>query len=225
MIIVRKKKAIIADVFENDNRLKCYDEKDALFARDRNNVRLKHAPPPFYSISGVMSVNKPIGKHDPKNPKVITDAFLDSKRVKYEDLWCNRLDQRDIAELLNHPWPAQKELEATRKTLKPVQNTTHTVKSADYSIQQAAPAKTKKLPPVGPKMAQAETAPVAPKTPSKTLKQGFSDAEKAFEAQVGKSQPKQAKPKSWESDRSLGRLADLAENLGMAEDDGPDFGP
>lgn len=219
-----KKRAMIADVLPDNDGLKCYDEKDALFARDRNNVRLKHAPPPFYSISGVMSVNKPIGKHDPKNPKVITDAFLESKRVKFEDLWYNRLDQRDIAELLNHPWPAQKELEVTRKTLQPVQNTMHAVESADYGVSQAAPAKTKKLPPIGPKTVQAEATPVAPQTPPKTLKQGFSDAEKAVEAQVGKSQPKQAKPKSWESDRSLGRLADLAENLGMAEEDGPDFG-
>lgn len=220
-----KKKAIIADVFENDNRLKCYDEKDALPTRDRDNVRLKHAPPPFRRISGTIPADKPFGVHDPKHPTIIDDAFLDSKRVKYEDLWCNRLDQRDIAELLNHPWPAQKELEATRKTLQPVPDTTHTVKSADYGISQAAPVKSKKLPPISPKTAQAETAPAAPKTPSKTLKQRFSDVEKAVEAQAGKSQPGQAKPKSCESDRPIGRLANLAENFGIAEDDGPDFGP
>lgn len=217
-----KKRAMIANVFISDGKLKCYDEQGASYEQDRNNVRLKHAPPPFHTICRFDQVDKPIGTHDPQHPTIIDDNFLEVNKVGFEDVWYRRLNKQDIAELLNHPWPEQKELEATRKTLQPIQST-HAVQSAGYSIPQMPSVKTKKLPPVGPKTVQAEAAPAAPKTPSKTLKQGFSDVDTAVEAQASRSQPKQAKPKSWSSDRPLGRLADLAENLSMTEEDGPDF--
>lgn len=53
----------------------------------------------------------------------------------------------------------------------------------------------------------------------------FSDAENAVETQASKSSPGQVKPKPRESDRPLGRLADLAENLGSVPDFGKPEGP
>lgn len=214
---------------------KCYNDVGIVKGDANYLVRMKDCPPPFSDVCQDSALGQCYVLANPKCAIGFSDKQLLASHAALVDDG-KRLSKRDfqaIFDCAKHGTP-EKQLSgpvssgmekkpALPDMGRPVQNTTYMVKSTDRDASQAAPVKTKKLPPIGPKTVQTETAPAAPKTPSKTLKQGFSDAEKAVEAQVGKSQPKQAKPKSWESDRSLGRLADLAENLGIAEDDGPDF--
>lgn len=41
---------VIVDVDYKDNFVRCYDEVEANYERDRNNVQLKHCPPPFTKV-------------------------------------------------------------------------------------------------------------------------------------------------------------------------------
>lgn len=215
---------------------RCYNDVGIVKGDVNYLVRLKDCPPPFSGACEDSPFGQCCAYADLKHPITLSDRQLCVMCARLSD-GGKKLSKRDfqaIFDCAKHGTP-EKQLSGpassgTEKKPappdmgKPVQNTTYMVKSTDRGISKAAPAEAKKLPPVGPKTVQAETAPAAPKPPSKTLKQGFSDVETAVEAQASRSQPRQAKSKSWSSARPLGRLADLAENLGMMEDDGPDFG-
>lgn len=51
IVDVDEKSVGIVDVDYKDNFVRCYDEVGANYERDRNNVQLKHCPPPFTKVS------------------------------------------------------------------------------------------------------------------------------------------------------------------------------
>ena len=204
-IVVKKDGSIrVAPVSPLKSGDKCYNDVGIVKGDANYLVRMKDCPPPFSDVCQDSALGQCYVLANPKCAIGFSDKQLSASHAALVDDG-KRLSKRDfqaIFDCAKHGTP-EKQLSG------PVSSETEK----------------KPAPPVGPKTVQAEAAPAAPKPPSKTLKQGFSDVQTAVEAHIGKSQPKQAKPKSWEADRPLGRLADLAENLGMMEDDGPDFGP
>ena len=61
---------VIVDVDYKDDLVRCYDEIGANYERDRNNVQLKHCPPPFTKVSrGVPG--KVYAMADMENPVIL----------------------------------------------------------------------------------------------------------------------------------------------------------
>lgn len=61
---------VIVDVDYKDDLVRCYDEVGANYERDRNNVQLKHCPPPFTKVSrGVPG--KVYAMADMENPVIL----------------------------------------------------------------------------------------------------------------------------------------------------------
>lgn len=103
--------ANIAMVYQDRGLAPCFDEPHAKYELHRNNVRLKHAPPPFWRLD--CPAGRPIAQYDPDHPKTIDDGFLATNSVSYEDPDRALLDGRDVHTLRHHPWPEQYEKEKT----------------------------------------------------------------------------------------------------------------
>ena len=66
---------VIVDVDYKDDLVRCYDEIGANYERDRNNVQLKHCPPPFTKVSrGVPG--KVYAMADMENPVILQKSYL-----------------------------------------------------------------------------------------------------------------------------------------------------
>lgn len=66
---------VIVDVDYKDDWVRCYDEVGANYERDRNNVQLKHCPPPFTKVSrGVPG--KVYARADMENPVILQKSHL-----------------------------------------------------------------------------------------------------------------------------------------------------
>ena len=66
---------VIVDVDYKDDWVRCYDEVGANYERDRNNVQLKHCPPPFTKVSrGVPG--KVYARADMENPVILQKSYL-----------------------------------------------------------------------------------------------------------------------------------------------------
>lgn len=104
-----KSSANIAMVYQDRGLAPCFDEPHAKYELHRNNVRLKHAPPPFGRLN--CPVGRPIAQYDPDHPKAIDDGFFEANAVGYEDPDRALLDGRDVHTLRCHPWPEQYEKE------------------------------------------------------------------------------------------------------------------
>ena len=66
---------VIVDVDYKDDLVRCYDEIGANYERDRNNVQLKHCPPPFTKVSrGVPG--KVYAMADMENPVILQTSYL-----------------------------------------------------------------------------------------------------------------------------------------------------
>lgn len=86
---------------------KCYDEPGARYPEDKDNVRLKDCPPPFKQLSrgvdgGVYALA------DINNPIVFTKEQCEKYHVPVLDKG-EKISQRDMDEIFNHPWDEQKQ--------------------------------------------------------------------------------------------------------------------
>lgn len=106
---IRNGVAEIAPVFACDDGVKCYDDPDADRINDKDNVRLKDCPPPFSLLC--LSAD---------NGSCFVDASDRARLnwpVDYLRQIADRIDagflvsDRDIAEIYDHPFPAQMEKE------------------------------------------------------------------------------------------------------------------
>ncbi|MBU5446324.1 hypothetical protein [Blautia sp. MSJ-36] len=86
---------------------KCYDELGARYPEDKDNVRLKDCPPPFKQLSrgvdgGVYALA------DINNPIVFTKEQCIKYHVTVLDKG-EKISDRDMNEIFNHPWDEQKQ--------------------------------------------------------------------------------------------------------------------
>ena len=90
-----------------DKYVKCYDELGAKYPEDKDNVRLKDCPPPFERLSsseqgGVYALA------DIDNPIIFTKEQCIKYHVTVLDKG-EKISQRDMDEIFNHPWDEQKQ--------------------------------------------------------------------------------------------------------------------
>ena len=75
IVDVDEKSVGIVDVDYKDDLVRCYDEVGANYEMDRNNVQLKHCPPPFTKVSrGVPG--KVYARADMENPVILQKSHL-----------------------------------------------------------------------------------------------------------------------------------------------------
>lgn len=94
---------------------KCYDDIGAEYDKHKDNVRLKHCPPPFSEMlrgctRGIYAVA------DVKHPKKFTEEQCREFHVTVIDDGVTISDE-DMQEILNHPWPHQLEKEKRYRPL------------------------------------------------------------------------------------------------------------
>ncbi len=88
---------------------KCYDELGAKYPGDKDNVRLKDCPPPFMRLSrGVEGGVYALADID--NPIIFTKEQCEKYHVTILDRG-EKISQRDMDEIFNHPWIDQKQKE------------------------------------------------------------------------------------------------------------------
>ena len=102
-------------VYDNSYTQQAYDELEAKYDTDKDNLRLKSCPPPFSDISyNGFSDNKgkPIAIADMNNIKHISIEMFEFGSCKILDNGV-QISYEDMAKVKNHPWPRQKEIEKT----------------------------------------------------------------------------------------------------------------
>lgn len=104
---IRDKSIVFVEVLRADKYVHCYDELGAKYPDDKDNVRLKDCPPPFMQLSrseqgGVYALA------DINNPIVFTKEQCEKYHVTVLDKG-EKISQRDMDEIFNHPWDEQKQ--------------------------------------------------------------------------------------------------------------------
>ena len=113
IVDVDEKSVGIVDVDYKDNFVRCYDEVGANYERDRNNVQLKHCPPPFTKISrGVPG--RVYAMADMKNPVILQKSHLPAYSLQILERG-TKVPNADMKKIFNHPWEDQLQKQKTMR--------------------------------------------------------------------------------------------------------------
>ncbi len=106
---------VIVDVDYKDDLVRCYDEVGANYERDRNNVQLKHCPPPFTKVSrGVPG--KVYAMADMENPVILQKSYLSAYSLQILERG-TKVPNADMKKIFNHPWEDQLQKLQKQKTI------------------------------------------------------------------------------------------------------------
>lgn len=92
---------------------KCYDDPGATWENDRNRVRLKDCPPPFTSVCQGSIYGKCYADADLSRLTVLDGRRLSLLDVEIVDNG-EKVSERDMEEILCHPWHGVPEKELVR---------------------------------------------------------------------------------------------------------------
>lgn len=117
IVDVDEKSVGIVDVDYKDDLVRCYDEVGANYERDRNNIQLKHCPPPFTKVSrGVPG--KVYARADMENPVILQKSYLSAYSLQILERG-TKVPNADMKKIFNHPWEdqlqKQKEIRSKRR--------------------------------------------------------------------------------------------------------------
>lgn len=112
-VIVDEKSVGIVDVDYKDDWVRCYDEVGANYERDRNNVQLKHCPPPFTKVSrGVPG--KVYARADMENPVILQKSHLPAYSLQILERG-TKVPNADMKKIFDHPWEDQLQKQKTMR--------------------------------------------------------------------------------------------------------------
>lgn len=104
---------VIVDVDYKDDLVRCYDEVGANYERDRNNVQLKHCPPPFTKVSrGVPG--KVYARADMENPVILQKSHLPAYSLQILERG-TKVPNADMKKIFDHPWEDQLQKQKTMR--------------------------------------------------------------------------------------------------------------
>lgn len=104
---------VIVDVDYKDDLVRCYDEIGANYERDRNNVQLKHCPPPFTKVSrGVPG--KVYARADMENPVILQKSHLPAYSLQILERG-TKVPNADMKKIFDHPWEDQLQKQKTMR--------------------------------------------------------------------------------------------------------------
>lgn len=113
IVDVDEKSVGIVDVDYKDNFVRCYDEVGANYERDRNNVQLKHCPPPFTKVSrGVPG--RVYAMADMENPVILQKNQLPAYVLQILERG-TKVPNADMKKILEHPWEDQLQKQKTMR--------------------------------------------------------------------------------------------------------------
>ena len=113
IVDVDEKSVGIVDVDYKDNFVRCYDEVGANYERDRNNVQLKHCPPPFTKISrGVPG--RVYAMADMENPVILQKSHLSAYSLQILERG-TKVPNADMKKIFEHPWEDQLQKQKTMR--------------------------------------------------------------------------------------------------------------
>lgn len=103
-------KALVAPVFPTDMHTKCYNEKGAMYERDKDNVLLRYSTE-LCEDTHRRSIRGCFAVADNEHPVSLTQTFFDKNCV--DNMKGILVDERDAEKLDHHPWPEQLQKEKT----------------------------------------------------------------------------------------------------------------
>lgn len=113
IVEVDEKSVGIVDVDYKDNFVRCYDEVGANYERDRNNVQLKHCPPPFTKVSrGVPG--RVYAMADMENPVILQKSHLPAYSLQILERG-TKVPNADMKKIFDHPWEDQLQKQKTMR--------------------------------------------------------------------------------------------------------------
>lgn len=113
IVDVDEKSVGIVDVDYKDDLVRCYDEVGANYERDRNNVQLKHCPPPFTKVSrGVPG--KVYARADMENPVILQKSHLPAYSLQILERG-TKVPNADMKKIFDHPWEDQLQKQKTMR--------------------------------------------------------------------------------------------------------------
>lgn len=113
IVDVDEKSVGIVDVDYKDDLVRCYDEIGANYERDRNNVQLKHCPPPFIKVSrGVPG--KVYARADMENPVILQKSHLPAYSLQILERG-TKVPNADMKKIFDHPWEDQLQKQKTMR--------------------------------------------------------------------------------------------------------------
>ena len=113
IVDVDEKSVGIVDVDYKDDLVRCYDEVGANYEMDRNNVQLKHCPPPFTKVSrGVPG--KVYAMADMENPVILQKSHLPAYSLQILERG-TKVPNVDMKKIFDHPWEDQLQKQKTMR--------------------------------------------------------------------------------------------------------------
>lgn len=113
IVDVDEKSVGIVDVDYKDDWVRCYDEVGANYEWDRNNVQLKHCPPPFTKVSrGVPG--KVYARADMENPVILQKSHLPAYSLQILERG-TKVPNADMKKIFDHPWEDQLQKQKTMR--------------------------------------------------------------------------------------------------------------
>lgn len=113
IVNVDEKSVGIVDVDYKDDLVRCYDEVGANYERDRNNVQLKHCPPPFTKVSrGVPG--RVYAMADMENPVILQKSHLPAYSLQILERG-TKVPNADMKKIFDHPWEDQLQKQKTMR--------------------------------------------------------------------------------------------------------------
>ena len=113
IVDVDEKSVGIVDVDYKDDLVRCYDEVGANYEMDRNNVQLKHCPPPFTKVSrGVPG--KVYARADMENPVILQKSHLSAYSLQILERG-TKVPNADMKKIFDHPWEDQLQKQKTMR--------------------------------------------------------------------------------------------------------------
>ena len=113
IVNVDEKSVGIVDVDYKDNFVRCYDEVGANYERDRNNVQLKHCPPPFTKVSRGVS-GRVYAMADMENPVILQKSHLPAYSLQILERG-TKVPNADMKKIFEHPWEDQLQKQKTMR--------------------------------------------------------------------------------------------------------------
>lgn len=113
IVNVDEKSVGIVDVDYKDDLVRCYNEVGANYERDRNNVQLKHCPPPFTKVSrGVPG--RVYAMADMENPVILQKSHLPAYSLQILERG-TKVPNADMKKIFDHPWEDQLQKQKTMR--------------------------------------------------------------------------------------------------------------
>lgn len=113
IVDVDEKSVGIVDVDYKDDLVRCYDEVGVNYEMDRNNVQLKHCPPPFTKVSrGVPG--KVYARADMENPVILQKSHLPAYSLQILERG-TKVPNADMKKIFDHPWEDQLQKQKTMR--------------------------------------------------------------------------------------------------------------